>query len=173
MIMTTSSEPLTVNFQKMALKDVPLAALIQEAAKASNTSTDNVQPYSLLRALLHWFKEDFFSWFDGYVCDECGAKMISQSGTPTETEASEGMAYRVEVYSCPSSNTHPQKRFPRFNNPMKLMQTRVGRCGEWASCFCFILASLRKVADGDKLGHPWFPGVRLVHDESDHVFNEV
>lgn len=166
----------------MARKAVPLDSLLKEAAGLSKTSPTDVGTYNLLRALLRWFKEDFFTWVQDRVCDQCGSVMTSRSGPPTEAESKEGLAHLVEIYTCPTSSSHPQKRFPRFNNPAKLLQTKEGRCGEWASCFCFILASLRKSSgDGKKAGSdadaakeaPWFPGVRLVFDVSDHVFCEV
>ncbi|VDL30913.1 unnamed protein product [Hymenolepis diminuta] len=170
------------DYQKKALKDIPLDKLIQEAAETNNISPESVKPYQLLRALLRWFNEEFFEWFDNCVCDECGSTMKVQSVAPTATEWTEGMAYTVEVYSCPTSASHSQHRFPRFNHPLKLMQTRKGRCGEWATCFLFILASLKKntVAgekgeggEGKEMEDAWFPGVRLVFDQTDHVFVEV
>ncbi|VDK23501.1 unnamed protein product [Taenia asiatica] len=169
-------------YQALARKAVPLDSLLKEAAELNKTSPTKVGPYSLLRALLRWFKEDFFTWVQDRVCDKCGSVMTSISGLPTEAESKEGSAHLVEIYTCPTSSLHPQKRFPRFNNPAKLLQTKEGRCGEWAGCFCFILASLRKPSgDGKKAGNdadaakgaPWFPGVRLVFDVSDHVFCEV
>ncbi|CDS36169.1 Peptide N(4) (N acetyl beta) [Echinococcus multilocularis] len=169
-------------YQVLARKAVPLDNLLKEAADLSRTSPKNVGPYSLLRALLRWFKEDFFTWTQDQVCDNCGSIMVAKSGHPTEAEFVEGSAHFVEIYTCPTSSSHPQKRFPRFNNPAKLLQTKEGRCGEWAGCFCFILASLRKANgdgkkadadDDDAKGPPWFPGVRLVLDISDHVFCEV
>ncbi|VDO13381.1 unnamed protein product, partial [Rodentolepis nana] len=170
------------DYQKKALNDIPLDKLLREAAETNDVSPENVKPHQLLRAFLRWFKEDFFDWFDNCVCDECGSTMKAQSAAPTATESKEGMAYTVEVYSCPNSASHPQQRFPRFNDPLKLMQTRKGRCGEWATCFCFILASLKKDTTcvrkgdglhGEKMEDAWFQGVRLVFDQTDHVFVEV
>jgi peptide-N4-(N-acetyl-beta-glucosaminyl)asparagine amidase len=53
---------------------------------------------------------------------------------PTPEEMYYG-ASRVEAYSCPKCGM--LIRFPRFNSVDKLMDTRVGRCGEWANCFTF------------------------------------
>ncbi|VDM33360.1 unnamed protein product [Hydatigera taeniaeformis] len=169
-------------YQALARKAVPLDNLLKEALGLSRASRTNVGSYSLLRALLRWFKEDFFTWVQDRVCDKCGSIMVAKIGPPTEAESVEGSAHIVEIFTCPTSSAHPQQRFPRFNNPAKLLQTKEGKCGEWAGCFCFILASLRKPGGGDKKtssnadeaeGAPWFPGVRLVFDVSDHVFCEV
>lgn len=51
-------------------------------------------------------------------------------------------------------------RFPRYNHPEKLLETRKGRCGEWANCYCLCLRAL----DFD---------ARYVLDWTDHVWCEV
>ena len=35
--------------------------------------------------------------------------------------------------------------FPRINNPVTLLTTRRGRCGEWVNCFMLILQALIEV----------------------------
>ena len=64
----------------------------------------------------------------------------------------------VQVYSC--NICHVKTLFPRYNDPEKLLETRRGRCGEWANCFTLMCRALG-----------W--ETRYVADETDHVWTEV
>jgi peptide-N4-(N-acetyl-beta-glucosaminyl)asparagine amidase len=68
-----------------------------------------------------------------------------------------GGASRVEVYTC--SLCQSESRFPRFNNPTRLLETRTGRCGEFANAFCLLCRALCLDA-------------RWVLDWTDHVWVE-
>lgn len=50
-------------------------------------------------------------------------------------------------------------RFPRFNNPETLLESRNGRCGEWANTFTCLCRAL----DHD---------ARFIYDWTDHVWTE-
>uniref|UniRef100_A0AC34PVI8 Peptide-N(4)-(N-acetyl-beta-glucosaminyl)asparagine amidase n=1 Tax=Panagrolaimus sp. JU765 TaxID=591449 RepID=A0AC34PVI8_9BILA len=73
-------------------------------------------------------------------------------------EKNEGDAQRVEVYFC--QKCKKEVRFPRFNNPIKLLETRNGRCGEWANCFALFCRSVDLET-------------RFVIDNADHVWVEI
>ena len=77
---------------------------------------------------------------------------------PTEREARIGQASVVELYKC--SACLQITRFPRFNNPLHLLSTRLGRCGEWANAFCLVCRALGLDA-------------AYVMDWTDHVWVEV
>ena len=110
-----------------------------------------------LRALLHWFKHDFFSWVDKPDCEVTGGPtQMCGMGTPTAEEQAGG-ASRVELYRGPGGHI---TRFPRYNDPSVLLRTRRGRCGEWANCFCLVARAVGFEA-------------RWVLDVTDHVWAEV
>ncbi|CAI2296400.1 unnamed protein product [Caenorhabditis sp. 36 PRJEB53466] len=141
-------------FKALARSVVPEEELVRKATDQDG----KVSEIELLRNLLEWFKTDFFSWFDKPTCEKCSLKAkTALSGTPTKAE-SDGGAARVEVYSCDGCDA--EMRFPRYNDPAKLLQTRTGRCGEWANCFALILSAMGLEC-------------RYVYDTTDHVWNEV
>eukprot|EP00873_Tetraselmis_striata_P040933 jgi/Tetstr1/461197/TSEL_006334.t1 len=115
---------------------------------------------ALAVALLGWFKAEFFSWVDAPPCDFCGSQTVAlntvgQAQVRAE-EAADGAA-RVELYRCLACPG--QTRFPRYNNPGRLLTTRRGRCGEWANCFTLCCRALGLRA-------------RIVFDWTDHVWTE-
>ena len=145
-----------------ALSVIPLDRLESEA-EAMLASCEGSPPPSredaLLRGLLRWFKRDFFAWCDKPACGACGSPDVAPAGaaTPTPDEAAHG-ASRVESYRCVPCGAGV--RFPRYNDPVKLLETRAGRCGEWANAFTLCCRTLGYDA-------------RWVLDWTDHVWTEV
>ncbi|CAN0146805.1 unnamed protein product, partial [Discosporangium mesarthrocarpum] len=116
----------------------------------------------LAKALLRWFKKDFFKWVNKPACSSCGATgpVMEIKGTtqPSPAEREEGGASRVEIYACRTCRA--ETRFPRYNNPGMLLKTRQGRCGEWANCFTLVCRAVNLEA-------------RHVVDWTDHVWTEI
>ncbi|TGZ60869.1 hypothetical protein CRM22_008297, partial [Opisthorchis felineus] len=156
--------------QSIARSLMPSDRLIEQAARKAECSTQKVKPRDFLHQLVRWFKEEFFRWAGDFYCDICGAKMkLAEITSPWGSEI-EGDPHTVEVFRCPSG--HSVKRFPRYNNPKVLLQTRVGRCGEWANCFTMFLVSARRPLNMDG-GRAWFPACRFISDMTDHVWCEI
>ncbi|KAJ1489473.1 hypothetical protein T484DRAFT_1615090, partial [Baffinella frigidus] len=84
--------------------------------------------------LLSWFKHRFFKWVNNEACAACGSTSTANAGAarPNPQEAQYGAGV-VELYKC--NQCQATTRFPRYNHPGKLLETRKGRCGEWANCF--------------------------------------
>lgn len=127
--------------------------------------TNEKTPYELrdflLLELMDWFKNEFFKWVNQPDCDYCGSNQnmkFKHSSLPSSSE-NIWMAGNVEVYEC-REKCNKLTRFPRYNHPEKLLETRRGRCGEWANCFSLLLRSL----DFDS---------RYILDWTDHVWCEV
>ena len=132
---------------------------VDEPISARKSTTISRADAKLLR-LLRWFKTEFFTWCDAPACPRCGALSPEPTGagSPTPDELKHG-AHRVETYrcrACPESNI----RFPRFNDAVKLLETRTGRCGEWANCFTLCCVAMGYDS-------------RWVLDWTDHVWTEV
>ncbi|KAL9320370.1 hypothetical protein ACSQ67_012209 [Phaseolus vulgaris] len=125
--------------QEAARKSVPVEELEEKAlvslAKEGNFKPSKIeQDHAFLLQLLFWFKKSF-RWVNSPSCHDCGKQTVAQGMTaalPSETLYG---ASRVELYRCTFCSK--LTRFPRYNDPMKLVETREGRCGEWANCFTF------------------------------------
>lgn len=93
-------------------------------------------------------------------CERCQTNLYQENHgqqTPTN-EDREFNATQVEGYRCTSCRGI--SRFVRYNHPMKLIETRTGRCGEWTNCFTSICIALGYEA-------------RQVLDWTDHIWTEV
>ena len=144
--------------QAIAMSHIPLETLDAKAGIAAGAPWGARHNTKFLRELLRWFKMDFFKWTNAPACGFCGAKTEHVGmGQPSPHEAAD-QASRVEVYSCKTCGS--QTRFPRYNKATKLLETRNGRCGEWANCFTLLCRSL---------GFP----ARMAFDWTDHVWTEV
>ncbi|KAL6100090.1 ngly1 [Pungitius sinensis] len=150
--------------QQKARSHIPHQQLSSDAeqklteAKAADPECKLGMEDFLVLELLRWFKQDFFSWVDCLPCSQCrGQTVHSRSLSPTADDIRWG-AQRVENHYCQSCQL--STRFPRYNNPEKLLETRRGRCGEWANCFTLCCRALGLEA-------------RYIWDSTDHVWTEV
>ncbi|KAL0278712.1 UNVERIFIED_CONTAM: hypothetical protein PYX00_000454 [Menopon gallinae] len=109
----------------------------------------------LLLELSKWFKHSFFKWVNEPECPRCGCK---ETKFITKRLSMENGVHRVEVYECTTCNE--TVLFPRYNDAEKLLESRRGRCGEWARCFFLFCRALG-----------W--DTRYVIDQTDHVWVEV
>ncbi|XP_072507259.1 peptide-N(4)-(N-acetyl-beta-glucosaminyl)asparagine amidase isoform X2 [Notamacropus eugenii] len=153
-----------LSLQKKALTCIPVQELqrraqekFERAKKVDQGGNINEEDFLLLE-LLHWFKEEFFQWVNHLPCAKCGGETINRGKLPPDDDEQRWGASRVEEHFC--SSCHVSNRFPRYNDPEKLLETRRGRCGEWANCFTLCCRALGFEA-------------RYVWDSTDHVWTEV
>ncbi|XP_061111437.1 peptide-N(4)-(N-acetyl-beta-glucosaminyl)asparagine amidase isoform X2 [Conger conger] len=152
------------SLQHKALELIPLPRLTATAqsrlkqAQEADPGCGLSEQDMLLLELLGWFKGQFFSWVNCLPCVRCGGPTQSRGGLPPSPDELRWDAGRVENHHCPTcQNT---TRFPRYNNPEKLLETRRGRCGEWANCFTLCCRAVGLDA-------------RYIWDSTDHVWTEV
>ncbi|EJS41447.1 png1p [Saccharomyces arboricola H-6] len=133
----------------------------KEFAKDGHEEGDNVYSDYLVKELLRYFKQDFFKWCNKPDCHRCGqdtSENMASIGTEApNNEESKFDCGIVEVYKC--NRCGDIARFPRYNDPIKLLETKRGRCGEWCNLFTLILKSFGL-------------DVRYVWNREDHVWCE-
>lgn len=118
-----------------ALEVLPLEELYSKAEiRETEDSSWGLQDY-LVMELLRWFKQDFFKWVNHPKCSKCDGDTKGIGSTAPNDYEKSGGAGIVELSECP--NCKQTERFPRYNQPKRLLQTRQGRCGEWANVSYF------------------------------------
>ncbi|GAB4817269.1 hypothetical protein N2152v2_004315 [Parachlorella kessleri] len=136
--------------QAMALSMMPLDRLTGAAGEACELSRAMgeepplAHEDALVLELLAWFKGEFFRWVNSPSCSWCGQQTQGQGTVKATAEEAADGAGRTELFRCTACGA--QTRFPRYNSPIKLLETRQGRA-----------AGLE---------------VRHVHDFADHVWGE-
>jgi len=121
---------------------------------------ENSTSKEYVKELLHWYKNEFFTWCNKPKCPLCNSDKDIKSVTtcPSNEEEKKYQSSRTEVYCCQGCGGN-EVRFPRYNSPFKLLETKTGRCGEWANLFGAILFTC-----GFK--------TRFINNYEDHVWNE-
>ncbi|XP_019946176.2 peptide-N(4)-(N-acetyl-beta-glucosaminyl)asparagine amidase [Paralichthys olivaceus] len=130
---------------------------LKEAKDADSDCKIGIEDFLVLE-LLRWFKQEFFSWVDSLPCSRCGGPTKNASALSPSTDDLRWGAQRVENHYC--QRCQLSTRFPRYNNPEKLLETRRGRCGEWANCFTLCCRAIGLEA-------------RYIWDSTDHVWTEI
>lgn len=94
----------------------------------------------MAQAAASWFKHEYFRWVDPIKCLQCEGRMQCTGSDQPNASEHEGGARRCELWTCKSCQA--VRRFPRLNRVSALMESKEGRCGEFAQLFyavCLVL----------------------------------
>eukprot|EP01130_Rhizamoeba_saxonica_P003358 TRINITY_DN1422_c0_g1_i4.p1 TRINITY_DN1422_c0_g1~~TRINITY_DN1422_c0_g1_i4.p1 ORF type:complete len:850 (+),score=133.76 TRINITY_DN1422_c0_g1_i4:302-2551(+) len=141
---------------RMALEIIPVEELrIKAIHNHSRLPNDDDE---FMVQLCRWFKSHYFSWVDSPLCNICNGPTKGYGRDYPSIAEKMDRANVVELYKCTLCSRIT--RFPRYNTVKKLLETRSGRCGEWANCFTMFCRALGYDA-------------RYVLDSTDHIWTEV
>lgn len=137
---------------------IPFERLYQKAEEDFAKDDSFGEQDYVAKELVKWFKHDFFTWVNQPPCDVCGGDTQAVGTTSPTPEEKKYGAKHVEVYQCKQCSAIV--RFPRYNSIRKLLETRRGRCGEFANTFTFLCRAIGSRA-------------RWVWNQEDHVWTEI
>jgi peptide-N4-(N-acetyl-beta-glucosaminyl)asparagine amidase len=87
-----------------------------------------------VQILAQHFQTKVMTWVNTPSCDACGTTAPVRHETTTNQPRDEhGATCRVEVFRCETCDKSLE--FPRYNSIVRLLQSRQGRCGEYANLF--------------------------------------
>ncbi|ODV82226.1 uncharacterized protein CANTADRAFT_4253 [Suhomyces tanzawaensis NRRL Y-17324] len=133
--------------------------------RESSAGSDSSLQYDdfLVQELLHYFKHSFFRWVTKPQCPQCqasGDNIVGAGARPFSASHNPDQVSVVEMYHCTTCSLPVE--FARINNPLSLLRTREGRCGEWVNCFLLILHAV--IPQPNRLRYVW--------NHEDHVWCE-
>ncbi|KAL1449027.1 hypothetical protein WDU94_000268 [Cyamophila willieti] len=142
-------ERITIQTER-AQREIQAEIKKKQTAEESETHVAELFIFHLMK----WFKEEFFTWVDNLDCEKCGGPAVSRGQTLLHAVSQE----RIEIFYCIVCCV--ETRFQRYNSISDLLESRRGRCGEWANCFTFLCRALGYQA-------------RYIHDLTDHAWTEI